>query len=261
MPEILSKSYDHYLTVSRKTLSFSQQIGNKKNDENNQNKPISTKSINDNPLVKITVTEFSPVVDDNQRPSGIESDMLDDKREIDCLDGDIVSDIENDQSDSDHSNDFSFPPLSEVANQDRTEPLSQSKENSKRNNMLIDDPRPQKIVPLIPCQQSEHIKSDSGSKPHLHRPIAHAISKPEHPETPVSAISHDSSKVKKKAVLPVSSSSLDLTVILQRLMEFGQTLCYTFLQRTMTHFEGIYPVVSVSTQDMKRKMFEAHSEV
>ena len=75
---------------------------------------------------------------------------------------------------------------------------------------------------------------------------------PEHPETPVSAISHDSSKVKKKAVLPVSSSSLDLTVILQRLMEFGQTLCYTFLQRTMTHFEGIYPVVSVSTQDMKR---------
>ena len=258
MPEILSKSYDHYLTVSRKTLSFSQQIGNKKNDENNQNKPISTKSINDNPLVKITVTEFSPVVDDNQRPSGIESDMLDDKREID---GDIVSDIENDQSDSDHSNDFSFPPLSEVANQDRTEPLSQSKENSKRNNMLTDDPRPQKIVPLIPCQQSEHIKSDSGSKPHLHRPIAHAISKPEHPETPVSAISHDSSKVKKKAVLPVSSSSLDLTVILQRLMEFGQTLCYTFLQRTMTHFEGIYPVVSVSTQDMKRKMFEAHSEV
>jgi hypothetical protein len=70
-----------------------QVIGNKKNDENNQNKPISTKSINDNPLVKITVTEFSPVVDDNQRPSEIESDMLDDKREIDCLDGDIVSDI------------------------------------------------------------------------------------------------------------------------------------------------------------------------
>jgi hypothetical protein len=27
LPEILSKSYDHYLTVSRKTLSFSQQIG------------------------------------------------------------------------------------------------------------------------------------------------------------------------------------------------------------------------------------------
>jgi hypothetical protein len=39
-------------------------------------------------------------------------------------------------------------------------------------------------------------------------------------------------------------------------MEFGQTLCYTFLQRTMTHFGGIYPAVSVSTQDMKRKMFE-----
>jgi hypothetical protein len=92
--------------------------------------------------------------------------------------------------------------------------ISPSKQSiySKRKNMLIDDPRPQKIVPLIPYQQSEHIKSDSGSKPHLHRPIARAISKPEHPETPVSTISHDSSKIKKKAVLPVSSSNMKCAV-------------------------------------------------
>ncbi|VDI16004.1 Hypothetical predicted protein [Mytilus galloprovincialis] len=137
-----------------------------------------------------------------------------------------------DHTDSDHSDysdEFSFRPLSEIA-QTNDQPRSYS-------------------------DQSENVGNIKTASPKLIKPIAHKL-KAEPSVRLISSCSNTSSKVKKTAVLPVSGPVLDIVVILQKLVEFSQTLCQSFVQSVWT--VGTYQMASISSYEMKRKLHETN---
>lgn len=264
LPEKLSKSYDHYLSVSRKALSFSQHIENNKNNKNNKNGDAHERERTIAEKITFELSDHEDCVDAREEKE-IEDILNDD----DNLEDEHIDEYDNESIESDHSNDFSFPPLSEVSRNEDSDglftppvgksnavysPLPQAGTFSK-----IVEPTPVKSVPLVPSplvNQREQLTEVK--KPMPIRPSLQIPSKQESIPS-VTSCSHKSSKEKKTAVLPVSGSVLDVVVILQRLLDFSQTLYQSFVLFT---WQGrTFLKSSTPSQEMKRKMLETNLEV
>ncbi|CAC5426718.1 unnamed protein product [Mytilus coruscus] len=217
-------------------------IDNFKNDvkkENNVKNNDKKSSENDN---------NSHVAEKGGKAVDVENDINEDDIEMDHTDSDH----------SDHSDEFSFPPLSEVAKTDDQSSLYKDPVKTVIKNVVHEIPQPIKTVPLVPysdSDQSENVRKLKTVSPKLIKPIAHKL-KAEPVVRSVSSCSNESSKVKKTAILPVSGSVLDIVVILQRLVEFSQTLCQSFVQSVWT--VGTYQMASISSYEMKRKLHETN---
>ncbi|XP_063433577.1 uncharacterized protein LOC134715366 [Mytilus trossulus] len=205
---------------------------------------------------KVKINDNEGVVNDKNTHNDEKGEKADD------IENDInEDDIEMDHTDSDHSDhsdEFSFPPLSEIAQTDDQPSLYQDPVKTVIKNVVHEEPRPIKTVPLVPysdSDQSENVGNIKTASPKLIRPIAHKL-KAEPAVRSISSCSNASSKVKKTAVLPVSGSVLDIVVILQRLVEFSQTLCQSFVQSVWT--VGTYQMASISSYEMKRKLHETN---
>lgn len=251
LPEKLSKSYDHYLSVSRKALSFSQHMeenktNNNDNDEDHQRERTIAEKI---------MFELSDHDDcDAQKEEAEIEELLTGSDDIEHLDDD-----DNDSIESEHSHDFSFPPLSEVSRNNDSDGLFTppiGKNNTVNSPSpgtghlsWIVEPTPVVTSPLVTQSKPPEVR-----KPMPLRPTVQSI-----PSVLSGSTSNDSSKVKKTAILPVSGSALDVVVILQRLVEFSQTISNSFVHQYWTGHEFSHS--STPFLGMKKQLIETNLEV
>ncbi|XP_060066524.1 uncharacterized protein LOC132546822 [Ylistrum balloti] len=241
LPDILSKSYDHSLSVSRKYIS--QNLSSKEQSEKRAmshdintdhsliHRESAAKSQSENQDRSHAIVVSADVHQESLEDSELKRDKLgnhdDDK---DSIAGEFHNDSDNTYSDSDEGNltdqtesdedNFAFPPVEIVS-------LVSEKLDSQAN-----------VAPVASTQEKEDPIAASYKemncamgKPEtvLDREISCDSEEGQGSATPVNLAIFPSSPVPKvMSMLPLSSSVVDLIVMLQRLIGFSYTVSQIF---------------------------------